>query len=159
VQKPFSHSLYQIDQFLESLIHYDKENIHPNIITALEPYLKDKEFDPEYIRSKSAAAAGLCSWVINIVKFYEVYCDVEPKRRALEEANAELAEAQDTLAAVKAKVGEPFIKETSTWNFKSRRSKHHGGFLLHPSRRHFVVGLSELYTAWASICLKIALLL
>lgn len=39
-------------------------------------------------RSKSAAAAGLCAWVINIIKFYEVYCDVEPKRRALEAANA-----------------------------------------------------------------------
>ncbi len=95
---------FQIDQFLESLVNYDKENIHPNIIVALEPYLKDKEFDPEFIRSKSAAAAGLCSWVINIVRFYEVYCDVEPKRRALDEANAELAEAQDTLEKVKAKV-------------------------------------------------------
>jgi hypothetical protein len=70
----------------------------------LDPYLKDKEFDPEFIRSKSAAAAGLCSWVINIVKFFEVYCDVEPKRRALEEANAELVAAQDKLAAVKQKV-------------------------------------------------------
>jgi dynein heavy chain len=40
---------------------------------ALDPYLKDKEFDPEFIRSKSAAAAGLCSWVINIVKFFEVW--------------------------------------------------------------------------------------
>ena len=96
--------LWLDNQFQEGLIHYDKENIHPNIIIALEPYLKDKEFDPEFIRSKSAAAAGLCSWVINIVKFFEVYCDVEPKRRALEEANAELAAAQDKLAAVKAKV-------------------------------------------------------
>ena len=40
----------KVDAFLESLIHYDKENIHPNIISALEPYLKDKEFDPEFIR-------------------------------------------------------------------------------------------------------------
>lgn len=46
----------------------------------------------------------ISSWVINIIKFYEVYCDVEPKRRALEEANAELADAQETLANVKAKV-------------------------------------------------------
>ena len=88
----------------EGLIHYDKENIHPNVVVALDPYLKDKEFDPEFIRSKSAAAAGLCSWVINIIKFFEVYCDVEPKRRALEEANAELAAAQDKLASVKSKV-------------------------------------------------------
>ena len=56
------------------------------------------------LRSKSGAAAGLCSWVINIVGFYEVYCDVEPKRRALEEANAELKAAETKLAQVKAKV-------------------------------------------------------
>lgn len=48
--------------------------------------------------SKSAAAAGLCAWVINIVKFYEVYVVVEPKRRALNAANAELQAARDKLA-------------------------------------------------------------
>ena len=47
---------------------------------------------------------GLCSWVINIVKFYEVFCDVEPKRRALDEANAELEAAQDKLEAIKNQV-------------------------------------------------------
>ena len=46
----------------------------------------------------------MCSWVINIVNFYEVYCEVEPKRKALADANAELQAAQDKLAAVKAKV-------------------------------------------------------
>ena len=94
----------KVDQFLESLVSYDKEHIHPNIITALEPYLKDKEFHPDFIQSKSAAAAGLCSWVINIVRFFEVYCDVEPKRRALEEANAELLAAKEKLLSVKEKV-------------------------------------------------------
>ena len=46
----------------------------------------------------------MCSWVINIVRFYEVYCEVEPKRRALEDANNQLQNAQDKLKAVKAKV-------------------------------------------------------
>ena len=32
-----------------------------------------------------------------------MYCDVEPKRMALEEANMELADAQDTLENVKSK--------------------------------------------------------
>lgn len=50
------------------------------------------------------AAAGLCAWAINIIKFYEVYCDVEPKRRALEAANAELAAAQDKLRVITEKV-------------------------------------------------------
>lgn len=42
--------------------------------------------------------------VINIIKFYEVFCDVEPKRRALAQANAELAAAQEKLAIIKRKV-------------------------------------------------------
>ena len=68
------------------------------------PYQGNPTFDPEFIRSKSAAAAGLCSWCINIVRFYEVYCDVAPKRQALEEANAELAEAQEKLSRIKNKI-------------------------------------------------------
>lgn len=56
------------------------------------------------MRSKSAAAAGLCAWVINIIKFFEVFCDVEPKRKALAAANAELAAATEKLKAIKSKV-------------------------------------------------------
>ena len=48
--------------------------------------------------------AGLCSWAINIVRFYEVFCDVEPKRKALAAANAELAAAQEKLTKIKAKI-------------------------------------------------------
>ena len=33
-----------------------------------------------------------------------MYCDVEPKRKALEEANMELDDAQETLESVKTKV-------------------------------------------------------
>ncbi|KAG6936846.1 dynein, axonemal, heavy chain 17 [Chelydra serpentina] len=71
---------------------------------AFKPYQSDPTFDPEFIQSKSTAAAGLCSWCLNIVRFYEVYCDVAPKRQALEEANAELAEAQDKLGHIKNKI-------------------------------------------------------
>ena len=87
----------KVDQFLDALINYKKEDIPPNVLTAIAPYLADKEFDPDFVRSKSAAAAGLCSWVINIIKFYEVYCEVAPKRIALEEANQQLRDAQTTL--------------------------------------------------------------
>ena len=66
--------------------------------------LQDPEFQPDLVSSKSLAAAGLCSWVINIVRFYEVFCEVEPKRQALSKANSELATAQDKLAAIKSKI-------------------------------------------------------
>ncbi|XP_055624132.1 dynein beta chain, ciliary-like isoform X2 [Toxorhynchites rutilus septentrionalis] len=87
----------KVDVFLNDLIYYDKEHIQPDVIKALQEYLKDPDFDPEKIRSKSAAAAGLCAWVINIHKFYQVYQVVEPKQRALNEAQAELKAAQDKL--------------------------------------------------------------
>ncbi|XP_077291064.1 dynein heavy chain at 93AB [Arctopsyche grandis] len=93
-----------VNWFLDALINYDKENIHPEVTKAIVPYLKDPEFEPEFVKSKSAAAAGLCAWVINIIKFYEVYCDVEPKRKALAQANAELAAATEKLRVIKAKV-------------------------------------------------------
>lgn len=97
-------AMNKVDSFLDSLIHFNKENIHENSLRALQPYLQDTTFSPELVASKSYAAAGLCSWVINIVRFYNVYCDVEPKRQALHKANAELANAQEKLANIKAKI-------------------------------------------------------
>ncbi len=96
--------LAKVDQFLESLIKFDKENIAPANLQAVKPYINDKDFDPDFIRNKSFAAAGLCAWALNIVRFYEVFCDVEPKRLALAAANAELSTAKDKLAKIKAKI-------------------------------------------------------
>jgi len=48
----------KVDGFLDSLINYDKEHIHPDIVKAIQPYLKDPEFDPGLIAGKSLAAAG-----------------------------------------------------------------------------------------------------
>uniref|UniRef100_A0A3B3RIQ7 Dynein axonemal heavy chain 17 n=1 Tax=Paramormyrops kingsleyae TaxID=1676925 RepID=A0A3B3RIQ7_9TELE len=94
----------KVDSFLDSLVNFNKENIHENCLKAIQPYLQDPEFNPELVASKSYSAAGLCSWVINIVKFYQVYCEVEPKRQALGKANAELAAAQEKLTTIKAKI-------------------------------------------------------
>uniref|UniRef100_A0A5G2QUI5 Dynein axonemal heavy chain 17 n=1 Tax=Sus scrofa TaxID=9823 RepID=A0A5G2QUI5_PIG len=96
----------KVDTFLDSLKRFDKEHIPEACLKAFRPYQGNPTFDPEFIRSKSTAAAGLCSWCINIVRFYEVYCDVAPKRQALEEANAELAEAQEKLSRIKNKIAE-----------------------------------------------------
>ena len=48
--------------------------------------------------------AGLCAWVINIVSFYNVFCEVEPKRLALESANQQLQSAQDKLRHIQSKI-------------------------------------------------------
>ncbi|XP_054619934.1 dynein axonemal heavy chain 9-like isoform X3 [Dunckerocampus dactyliophorus] len=94
----------KVDTFLDSLVRFKKENIPETCLKAIQPYLQDPEFQPELVAAKSYAAAGLCSWVLNIVKFYRVYCEVEPKRQALSKANAELAAAQGKLNTIKTKI-------------------------------------------------------
>ncbi|XP_070187600.1 dynein beta chain, ciliary-like isoform X2 [Littorina saxatilis] len=96
----------KVDQFLDNLVNYDKDNIHENCQKAIKPYLDDPEFEPELIKAKSLAAGGLCSWVINIMGYYNVYCTVEPKRIALAQANAELNAAREKLKVIKAKVAD-----------------------------------------------------
>ncbi|XP_038392820.1 dynein heavy chain 9, axonemal [Canis lupus familiaris] len=97
-------TMAKVDGFLDSLINFDKEHIHESCLKAIRPYLQDPDFNPELVATKSYAAAGLCSWVVNIVRFYEVFCDVEPKRQALSRATSDLTAAQEKLAAVKAKI-------------------------------------------------------
>ena len=36
-------------------------------------YISNPGFTPANIKSKSGAAAGLCSWVINICKYFRIY--------------------------------------------------------------------------------------
>ena len=66
----------KVDQFLENLIHFDKENIADNTIKAITPYLANKEFEPSFIRNKSIAAAGKEAGVFynhNVYSFKEFY--------------------------------------------------------------------------------------
>ncbi|XP_057895061.1 dynein axonemal heavy chain 17 [Melospiza georgiana] len=92
------------DTFLASLKNFDGENIPEPCLKAFEPYRNDPSFNPEFIKSKSTAAAGLCSWCLNMVRFYEVHCIVKPKRQAVADADAELAEAQARLSKIKSKI-------------------------------------------------------
>ena len=51
--------MLKVDHFLEQLITYNKENIHPEILKAIQPYLEMPDFNPDFIRAKSVAAAGM----------------------------------------------------------------------------------------------------
>jgi len=96
----------KVDGFLDTLINFNKENIDQSNLDALAPYLADPNFNADYIRTKSFAAAGLCSWVVNIVQYYKVYRDVEPKRQALAQANNDLQQSQEKLKAIQEKIEE-----------------------------------------------------
>lgn len=96
--------MVKIDEFLNELETYKKDNIPPDAIKALQPYIKDPDFDPEKVRTKSAAAAGLCEWVININKYHEAFQIVNPKQKAALESQYELEAAQDELRENRAKL-------------------------------------------------------
>lgn len=65
--------VYQVDEFLQALVSYDKEHIPESCLTVVkQEYLRKAEFHPDQVRTKSTAAAGLCAWTINIVRYYEV---------------------------------------------------------------------------------------
>lgn len=53
---------------------------------------------------KSVAAAGLCAWVINIYKYYQIYLIVGPKQQALKNAQEELKSARDHLNYLQQKI-------------------------------------------------------
>lgn len=63
----------QVDDFLQALMSYDKEHIPESCLTVVkQEYLRNPDFHPDLVWTKSTAAAGLCAWTINIVRYYEV---------------------------------------------------------------------------------------
>lgn len=70
----------------------------------VRPYLEMAHFTPDIIKTKNSAAAGLCSWVVNIVTYRDITVTVEPKKLKLKEATEELESANTKLADVKAQV-------------------------------------------------------
>lgn len=95
-----------VDQFLKALQTYDKENIPPANLQSSQPYLQNPNFNGDYLKSKSSAAAGICEWAKNVVAYYEIYCDIAPKRQRLAEANAQLEAANAKLKTVQDQVAE-----------------------------------------------------
>lgn len=76
-------------KFLDSLLHFDKDNIPPRVIVKLqERVLSNENFDPEKVKLASMACEGLCKWINAIVEYDKVIKVVAPKRAALEEAQA-----------------------------------------------------------------------
>ena len=99
------------EEFLNKLLGFkdyvDKNEVpQSNVDVVKKQYLVLPHFNAEAMAAKSAAAKGVCDWVVNIVKYYDVIQVVEPKRKALKEAIDQLEEANSKLAAVEEVVRE-----------------------------------------------------
>ncbi|GAB6023461.1 Dynein heavy chain 7, axonemal [Chamberlinius hualienensis] len=94
-------------KFLESLSNFDKDNIQAKTMKIIrEKYITNPEFDPEKIKMASAAAEGLCKWVIAMEIYDRVIKEVAPKREALAVAEADLSVAQTALEEKQANLRE-----------------------------------------------------
>ncbi|PNH05107.1 Dynein heavy chain 7, axonemal [Tetrabaena socialis] len=92
--------------FLDSLMTFDKDNIPAEIIQALQPLLLHPDFQPAKIKKVSQAAFGLCSWVRAMDTYDRVAKVVAPKRKALKEAQQQLAVVMADLSAKQAELKE-----------------------------------------------------
>jgi len=97
--------MQSVERFLQQLQNFDKDNVAEQCVAWVERNLLCiPGFNPEDIRSKSLAAAGICKWVINICKYFRIYQNVQPKRDRLAEANVKLEDANRVLATDRAKL-------------------------------------------------------
>ncbi|CAM9099296.1 unnamed protein product [Ectocarpus fasciculatus] len=112
----------KVDAFKEQLEEYRGEDIPEEVVKRVQPLLLEPDFTYAVMKTKSAAAANLCNWVINIINFNQIYKKVKPLMDALEAAQeakaaaiADLAKVEDALAVINAHLGKlekSFIEAT-----------------------------------------------
>jgi dynein heavy chain len=95
-----------VDKFKEKMLDYRGEDIPEDVVARIEPICSLEDFTPEAMLSKSAAAANLCTWVVNIYGFNRIYVKVKPLMDSLEAARASKASAEAQLAKVMQEVAE-----------------------------------------------------
>ena len=83
-----------------------RNNIPDAVINKVKPLYDDPEFEPDKIKKGSLAAMGICKWVRAMVVYDKVAKEVGPKRQKLAGAEAEVAEAEATVAAKQAELKE-----------------------------------------------------
>eukprot|EP00930_Biecheleria_cincta_P008307 TRINITY_DN10972_c0_g1_i1.p1 TRINITY_DN10972_c0_g1~~TRINITY_DN10972_c0_g1_i1.p1 ORF type:complete len:3080 (-),score=708.03 TRINITY_DN10972_c0_g1_i1:231-8642(-) len=91
---------------LKQMVDFDKDNIPESVITKVKPLYDDPAFDPEAIKKGSTAAMGICKWVRAMVVYDKVAKEVGPKKMKLAAAEAEVAQAEATVAAKQAELKE-----------------------------------------------------
>ena len=59
-------------RFLQNCFEYDKDNIRPDVVAAIAPFITSADFDPKVIEKVSRAANGLCKWVRALYVYSQV---------------------------------------------------------------------------------------
>ncbi|KAH9163072.1 hypothetical protein LEN26_000647, partial [Aphanomyces euteiches] len=94
--------LANANKFLESLFTFDKDNIPDATIVKVQPYIDDPNFTPEAIEKSSKACTAICMWARAMYTYHFVAKSVEPKKKALAEAQTELDATMEILRGAQA---------------------------------------------------------
>lgn len=92
--------------FLESLKNFPKDDITEKQKSDLKTpdILNNPQFTYEIMLKKSSAAANLANWVINIIKYHDIYVVVEPLKLEAQASQKEAEEKLEELRIVKERV-------------------------------------------------------
>ncbi|XRB20985.1 dynein heavy chain [Pseudoscourfieldia marina] len=90
--------------FLKRLFDYDKDAIEPKVLKQLKKYVDDPVYTPDQVAKQSVAAKSLCMWSRAMDLYAKVAKVVEPKRKALREAEESLQGMQAALAEKQAQL-------------------------------------------------------
>lgn len=92
------------NQFIDMVKGFDGNTIDDWKLKACEPLLAMDFFNEETMKGKSAAAAYLCAYVVNIIRYNSIYKKVKPLKDGADEAEALAAQKLGELQLVKDKV-------------------------------------------------------
>lgn len=71
---------------------YKKDDISDLLLKKLQHFTQNPEFDPDLVAKQSKVCKSICIWVRAIDGYAKISREVEPKRKRLKEAQAELDE-------------------------------------------------------------------
>lgn len=96
--------MQDVPRWMKQLEDLDVNNIPQECVDACIDVVEQPFFNPDNIRSKSFAAASLCGWVVNVVKYHHIRVMVRPKEQRLAEAEQRLVVSKAHLRKVQDKV-------------------------------------------------------
>lgn len=105
-ERPYLIILADDNNFIKSLVTFDRDNISDRTLTKIGKYVGQDDFVPDIVGKVSLAAKSLCLWVRAMEMYGRIYRVVEPKRQRLNQAKAALKEKQEMKAAAMAKLAE-----------------------------------------------------
>ncbi|OWF46435.1 Dynein heavy chain 6, axonemal [Mizuhopecten yessoensis] len=84
--------------FLKKLTQFDKSSVPEKTFHRLKKYSKHPDFNPEAVGNVAFACKSICTWVLALEHYNDVYKMVKPKQKRVSEAKEALQMAEESLA-------------------------------------------------------------